>query len=439
MSALVSEPQSLREFLAVLESRGALMRVSRQVDLVHELSAYLSETERGPAVLFERTSAGLPVVGNVLNSRERIGLALGVESAATEATIAAAVDAPLQPELVDAAPWQAVTVESPDLAALPVPTFFEHESGPYITAGVIVARDPETGRRNVSIARLKLLGGNRAYIGIAPNHHLSALARKARARGERLDLAVTVGNHPAVVLASNLYLELGADEYGAAGALLGEPLRVARCERANLEVAAACELVLEGTLDPTEAVDEGPVSEFHGMYERYGRGPVVTFHCLHRRRDAIFQVVEPGRHAEHVLIGAVAIGGAGRLSAVIVLRDPPPGDAKKSMFAAWAAVNLLKNVVVVDADVDPLDPLQVEWAISTRVRAERDVVVVPGVRADRSEPLESDGVVTKLGVDATRSAGDRGDWTRALPPAAVVARVRAELRERAAAAEQGRG
>jgi 4-hydroxy-3-polyprenylbenzoate decarboxylase len=354
-----------------------------------------------------------------------------------------------------------VTVESPDLAALPVPTFFEHESGPYITAGVIVARDPETGRRNVSIARLKLLGGNRAYIGIAPNHHLSALARKARARGERLDLAVTVGNHPAVVLASNLYLELGADEYGAAGALLGEPLRVARCERANLEVAAACELVLEGTLDPTEAVDEGPVSEFHGMYERYGRGPVVTFHCLHRRRDAIFQVVEPGRHAEHVLIGAVAIGattgrlvrgavpslerlvvsegGAGRLSAVIVLRDPLPGDAKKSIFAAWAAVNLLKNVVVVDADVDPLDPLQVEWAISTRVRAERDVVVVPGVRADRSEPLESDGVVTKMGVDATRSAGDRGDWTRALPPAAVVARVRAELRERAAAAEQGRG
>ena len=213
---------------------------------MHELSAYLSETHRGPAVLFERTSAGLPVVGNVLNSRQRIGLALGVESTAVEATIAAAVDSPIQPELIEAAPWQAVTVDSPDLAALPVPTFFEHESGPYISAGVIVANDPETGRRNVSIARLKLLGGNRAYVGIAPNHHLAALARKARARGECLDLAVTVGNHPLVLLASNLYLALGVDEYGAAGALLGEPLRVAHCERANVEVAAACELVLEG-------------------------------------------------------------------------------------------------------------------------------------------------------------------------------------------------
>src|SRR5258708_27299496 len=205
MTALVAEAQSLREFLVVLETRGALLRVSRQIDLVHELSAYLSETNRGPAVLFERTSAGLPVVGNVLNSRQRIGLALGVESTAIEATIAAAVDSPLQPEVTDPAPWQAVTVESPDLAALPVPTFFEHESGPYITAGVIVARDPETGRRNVSIARLKLLAGNRAYVGIAPNHHLSALARKARARGERLHLAVTIGNHPARAPAAHLY------------------------------------------------------------------------------------------------------------------------------------------------------------------------------------------------------------------------------------------
>src|SRR5262249_49722118 len=98
--------------------------------------------------------------------------------------------------------------------------------------------------------------------------------------------------------------------------------------------------------------------------------------------------------------------------------------------------NLIKNVVVVDADVDPLDPLQVEWAINTRVRAERDVVIVPGVRADRSESLESEGVVTKMGIDATRSAGDRGDWTLALPPAGVVARVRAELGGQAAAGEQ---
>jgi len=315
---------------------------------------------------------------------------------------------------------------------------------------VFVAKDTASGRRNVSIARLKLLGGNRAFIGIAPNHHLAVLARAAQARGEKLEIAVTIGNHPAVVLASALYLALGEDEYEAAGAMMGEPLVLARCGRVGLEVAAGCEMVLEGTLDPGEMVEEGAVSEYHGMYVHYKRGPVVTFHRLSRRRDAIFQVVQPGFHPEHILIGAVAIGattgravraavpsferlvvteaGSGRMSAVIALRDPLPGDARKAMFAAWACVNLLKHVVVVDADIDPLDPLQVDWAIASRTRYERDLVVVPGVRADRSDPMASQGLIAKLGIDATKTAGDREDWGIAAPPRDVLERIRAELR-----------
>jgi len=212
--------------------------------------------------------------------------------------------------------------------------------------------------------------------------------------------------------------------------------------------------VLEGTIDQNEMVEEGPVSEYHGMYVCYKRGPVVTFHHLSRRHDALFQVVQPGFHPEHLLIGAVAIGattgravgaavpsferlivteaGCGRLSAIVVLREPLPGDARKAMFAAWASVNLLKNVVVVDADIDPLDPAQVDWAINTRTRFERDLVVVPGVRADRSDPIAADGLIAKLGIDATRTAGDRDDWTIAAPPHQVLERVRAELRARPA-------
>jgi len=454
MSANDVDRQSLRPFLEVLRQSGELLLIVRRVDLVYQLSAFLAELDRGPAVRFEDTGTGIPVVGNLLNSRRRIALGLGVDEHALEASIGAAIDSRVSPTIVPSAPWQEVSIESPDLAVLPVPTFFEHETGPYITAGVIVAKDPESGRRNVSIARLKLLGGNRAFVGIAPNHHLSLLARKAQSLGRLLEIAVTIGNHPAVMLASNLYLPLGWDEYDAAGALLGEPIRLGRCETVDLEVAAGCEIVLEGTLDPHELVDEGEVSEFHGMYERYKRGPVVTFLRLSRRRDALFQVVEPGCHAEHLLIGGVAIGattgravrlavpsldrlvvsegGAGRLHAIAVLRDPQPGDARKVMFAAWASVNLLKTVVVVDADIDPTDPFRVEWAIATRVRPERDLVVVPGVRADRAEPLEAGGLITKVGIDATRTAGDRDDWTIAAPPAAVVEQVRTEVRAMAA-------
>ena len=137
-------------------------------------------------------------------------------------------------------------MRDPDLAVLPVPHFFEHEGGAYMTAGAIVARDPETGRRNWSIARVRPLGGARALVGIAPNHHLAVLARAAAERGERLPIAVAIGLHPALLVAACLYLRLGEDELEVAGALLGERVELARCRTVPLEVPAHAELVLEG-------------------------------------------------------------------------------------------------------------------------------------------------------------------------------------------------
>ena len=403
-------------------------------------------------MLFEKLAgSALPLVGNVLNSIERIAAALGTTPLGLQRQIIAAIDRPLPPRLVATGPCQEVSIADPDLSALPIPTFFERETGPYITAGAIVVRDSGTGHRNLSFARLKPLGGNRALIGIAPNHHLAVMARAAAARGELLEIAVTIGNHPAVLIAAALYLRLGDDELEVAGALLGEGIEVVRCGGgADLHVPAQCEIVLEGTLDPADLVEEGTVSEFHGLYEQYGPGQAVTFHRLTRRRDAIFQAIQPGFHPEHVLIGGVAIaaglarhaqatvpslhevavgmGGAGRLHAVVSLKDKRPGDARKAMFAIWGAVNLVKQITVVDDDIDCRDPLQVEWAVATRMKADRDLVVVPCVRADRSEPLEQDGLIAKLGIDATQRPGDRPDWSRAAPPQAVVDKIRAALK-----------
>ena len=439
--------QSLRAFIDRLEAAGQLLRIGEPVDRRFEISAMLNELWDGPAVLFEKvTGSALPVAGNILNSIARFADGLGTTPAELQARIIAAVGRPLPSREVERGPCQEIVVESPDLAELPIPHFFEGETGPYITAGAIIAADGATGARNLSFARLKPLGGNRAFIGIAPNHHLAQLARAAKARGEKLPIAVTLGNHPAVLTAAALYLGLGDDELEVAGALLGEPVEVVRCRTSALLVPAHCEMVLEGTLDAGELIEEGPVSEFHGLYENYGKGQIVTFQCLTRRQDAIYQAIQPGYHPEHVLIGGVAIaaglarhvrstvpslhkvavgmGGAGRLHAVVSLKDPRPGDARKAIFAVWGAVNLIKQITVVDEDIDPDDPLQVEWAVATRMKADRDLVVVPGVRADRSEPLEQDGLVAKLGIDATRRAGDRADWRQAAPPAAAVEKAR---------------
>jgi 2,5-furandicarboxylate decarboxylase 1 len=452
LDAAVSR-QSMRAFLSALEDQGELVTISQPVDPDYEIAGCLVEAAGGPALRFSHVrDSAMPVVGNLLNSLPRFATGLGSTIDTLQASLISAIEKPLPHRLVSSAPCQQEIVAEPSLTAqLPIPRFFEKEAGPYITAGAIVARDRVGGFANLSIARLMPLGGNRAFVGIAPNHHLAVLARAAHARGEKLDIAVTIGNHPAVLVAACLYLGLGDDELPMAGALLGEPLEVVRCTQSDLLVPAHCECVLEGTLDAGEPFTEGPVSEFHGMYENYGVGIVATFARLTRRRDAIFQVVLPGYHPEHCLLGGVAIaaglfrvvrnavpsvcevavgiGGAGRLHAVVSLRAPRAGEARKAMFAVWAAVNLIKQVIVVDDDIDPWNGTQVEWATATRMKPDRDFVIIPSVRADRSEPLDQDGTITKLGIDATRRQADRPDWTLAQPTAAALARARKILRE----------
>ncbi len=445
-------PQSMRAFLADIDRRGELLTVEAPVSADFEIAACLAETRDGPALCFRRTIRNgqtfeIPIVGNLLNSMTRFAAALDCAPNEVQKRLIAAIENPLRHNVLAAAPCQELVVDAPDIERLlPVPRFFEKESGRYITAGAIVARDAVSGAANLSIARLMPLGGSRAFLGIAPNHHLAIMARAARERGEKLDIAVSIGNHPAILIAACLYLGLGEDELPIAGALFGAPLDVAKCVGSDLLVPAHSEFVLEGKLDAGESHEEGLVSEYHGMYEAYGAGIVATFTRMTQRRDAIFQVILPGYHPEHCLLGGVAIaaglaraaraavpglsevavglGGAGRLHAVVSIDSPRPGEARKAMFAIWAAVNLVKQVVVVDADIDPWDAIQVEWAIATRMRADEDLVVVPGVRTDRSDPLERGGVIAKIGLDATRKPTNRKDWTKAEPPEAATARAR---------------
>jgi 2,5-furandicarboxylate decarboxylase 1 len=447
--------QSLRSVLRDWERTGDLHYVERAVDPRFELGAVLSLKKDGPTQFFRKVKGyGMPVVGNVLNSRQKIARGLGVEPHTLQEACLDALDHGLQPALVPAGPVQEVvhedTLDIPSL--LPAPTWFEREGGPYITAGVIVARDPETGLRNVSIARLRVEGGDRLLAGIAPTHHLSELLRRAEARGQDLELAVAIGNHPAVLVASQMYVELGHDEYDIAGALLGEPLRLIRCRTVDLEVPAEAEIALEGVIDPNDRIEEGPVSEFPGFYVNYGAGRGVRIRAVTHRGDAIYQAILPGYAPEHCLLGGVAIGattcralrralpnvqrvfvtdgGMGRLHAIVTMRGPQPDEARRAITLAMDQVNLLKLVIAVDDDIDPADWSQVEWALGTRMRAERDIVLFPGARADRCEPLEQDLTVTKVGIVATKTPGDEGSGGRFEParaPHQVLERVRREL------------
>jgi UbiD family decarboxylase len=443
----------MRGLLSLLDTSGALHRVKRRTDPKFEIGAVLALKDRGPAILFEQTGS-LPVVGNLLVSRERFALGLNVEPDKLDDLCIRALSQPIKPAMAESGPVQEI-VQSGDIdlrAALPVPTWFERETAPYITAGVIIAKDPETGRRNVSIARLRLEGGDRVMAGIAKNHHLNLLAEKAKALGQRLPIAVAIGNHPVVLLGSQLYLGLGDDEFDNIGGMLGEPLKLVKCKTVDLEVPAEAEIVLEGELHPEEPIEEGPVSEFHGFYVSYGAAIGGRITCMTRRKDAIYQAILPGYASEHCLLGGIAIGatlrqalqrmipavrrvlitegGMGRLHAIISMHKPRLGEGKRAAMLAMGQVNLLKLITVVDDDIDIENPREVEWALAARFRGHEDLMIVEGVKADRCDPIHEDLTVTKIAMIATTRPGDGEPLSRSefvSAPKDVLARIAAEL------------
>jgi 4-hydroxy-3-polyprenylbenzoate decarboxylase len=228
----------------------------------------------------------------------------------------------------------------------------------------------------------------------------------------------------------------------------------------DLQVPAEAEIVLEGRIDARQRVEEGLVSEYHGLYENYGNGFLATFDALTRRSDAIFQVIEPGYHREHMYLAALPIGaglfdaiaaaapsmrdlavteaGAGRTDIVVQLSSPSPGEPRRVIAAIFDALSIAKRVTVVDEDIDPWDAVAVDWARTNRMRLERDLILIPNAPAVRSEPREVGGTVTKVGFDATAKPNDRAEGNeRALPPADaaeaarrwLVAHVPAERRQ----------
>ena len=446
--------QDLRSVMAIFAASGDLVHVDEALDPRDELAAALTLSHRGPALYFDNVKGHhMPVIGNVLNTRRKYALSLGIAEKETFSHTVHGLTHPIKPVIEAAGSCQEAvfTADIDLLAALPLPHLCEKDWHPYVSAGVLVAKDPDTGKRNVSMNRLQVIGPGEALVGMAPSHHLFRLLMKAEVRGEKLPVAIAVGNHPAVHVAANMYVDAGFDEFEIAGGLMGEPLRLVRARTVDIEVPAGCEIVIEGEIDPAVWAEEGPFGEFSGIYESYGKSPVMRVTGLTTRERPVFQMIMPSRYAEHGLTGAIAIeatvyeavrraipglkevvitgGGCGRLHMILSIAGARPGEGKKAILAGLSALNLGKLAIALDDDIDPRDPHDVEWAIATRMRADRDVIIIPGVKTDRAEPLEAGMTVAKMGIDATRPHDIPPEvLEEADVPAAVKARVAAWLK-----------
>ncbi|WP_018262293.1 UbiD family decarboxylase [Methylobacterium sp. WSM2598] len=421
---LQAPARSLRDWLGRLAESGRLSVARPGIGLRHEAAAVANRLDGRSATLFPRPGGqDGTIVSGLVSSRAWMAEALGTSEDRLVSHFQQACAAPLPWREQETGPAQEVVHRAGIdlLRLLPVPTLNEHDGGPYISAGLMISRDPETGAQNVAILRCQINGPDRIGVLVLPRH-TDHFYRRAEAAGRGLDVALVVGVDPACLLASQAIVPLGQDELEIAGALTGAPLPVVRCLTNPVRVPAEAEIVIEGRILPEVREPEGPFGEFPQYYGERARRHVMQVDAVTHRARPIFHMIVGGG-LEHLLLGAIpreatilatlrrsfpgvedvhlSLGGVGRYHLYVKLRKTQEGEAKNVLLGAFAAHYDIKHAVVVDTDVDIHDPGEVEWAVATRFQADRDLVVVAQAQGSKLDPSARDGVGAKMGLDAT--------------------------------------
>jgi len=411
----------MREFIEAMRKAGRVIDIDGPCSPDDMKAAQkAAETDN---LLFFHSIGGARAVMNVTADHEALSLALGIDKKNLVKKLA---EANFNGKIVNDGK---LVMQKPDLSKIPVMHFFPKDAGKYFTAGIVFSK--WDGVENASIHRMLVLDDHRVAARLVEGRHTYVMHKKALACGERLPIAVVVGVHPAVTFASCTRVPTGK-ELAYAAELLGGTIHVKECSNGVL-VPADAEIVLEGFIGP-EVTDEGPFVDITGTYDPVRRQPVIEFTGMYTKPDFIYHSILPGGDEHKILMGcpyepkiykAVAgvtevrnvvltKGGCGYLHAVVQIKKSTQGDGKNAIMAAFAAHTSLKHVVVVDEDIDPTDPYDVEYAIATRVSGDTDVMVITGVRGSSLDPCQKpDGTNVKIGVDATMVLGHEDEFRRA--------------------------
>ncbi|MDT3700973.1 MAG: UbiD family decarboxylase [Thermincola sp.] len=438
----------LREFLAELEKRGKLHRISKPVEKEWEVAAVCRQVFRKipahqrPAVLFENIKGhDFPIAAGVLgSSREIYAMAIGTTPDKLREKWAEAMANAVEPVIVDNGPVQEVVQigDEVDLLAFPIPTWtVEHDAGPYLTSPYLISKDPETGARNVGTYRMQAKSKNKTGIMMSIGQHMDIQLGKYKELGQKMPLAVVVGSDPTIGVVSVSKLSYVMDEIAVAGGLRGEPVQMVRCKTIPMEVPATAEIVLEGWVDPNEREDEGPFGEYTGYMGPVGSNFVFHITCITHRKDAIYQafvsqmppsesscIRSVGREAPLMAFLKDKLGlpivdlhlteASGAASFLIIsMKKEFEAQVYQVISAAWGVSPAYgKFTIIVDEDIDVRDHFAVEWAMSFRVRPETDVFIEnkhvavgldPALAAwsDRNED-RSRKIAGKVAIDATK-------------------------------------
>jgi UbiD family decarboxylase len=429
----------MRTYMEKLKAGGDLLEVHRQVNPKHELAAVTDAAHRrwGKPILFHNViGSKLPVLTNIYGSRARLAgiIGIGADDFCKQwnnlATIASGRDMPTSVPAKDTIEYVECRVSD-----LPLITYSERDAAPYFTSAMFLAKEPETGVQNLSFHRSMYVSDQELRCRLAPRHHLTMYHEKAERKGDYLEAAMLIGPPPTTFLTAAAPLPYDEDEMEVAAKLQGAPIPMRRCKHVDLMVPATTEIVIEGRFLPNERRDEGPFGEFMGYYTPVGQNAVFEVLGVTCRKDAIFHSILCGSSEEVLTLElSVAANIYQRINAVlpgivdvtcqpfvlhtvVKIRQHYEGHGRQVLLAVFGAEpTWAKACTVVDEDVDIYDMNDVMWAILTRSRPDKDVLVIPETPSFYRDPHKEHW--GRLGIDATVPFERRHEYERKKIPGA---------------------
>ncbi len=411
-------------FRTHLEKLKALNKVTEPVSKKLEASAIINELVDKP-VLFERVKESeFKVAGNIFPTKQAVADYLGCKVSELIPTITKAIEKPSNPEVVENAPCQEVEMQEVDSDKLPILFHCENDGGNYISSGVVIAKDPKQGQ-NLDFHRCMQIDKDKFSVRIVKKRNFDTFLQEQK----EMPMAICIGNGANVLIAAATSVDIGLNELEIANTL--EPLKVVKAKTFDALIPAEAEFVIEGIIKLDEKSNEGPFVDLTETQDTVRQEPVFVVKKITHRKDAVWQVLLPGKLEHKVLMGMpreptmfkkvneagvkcldvnVNPGGCSWLHARVKIDKKKEDDGKKAIAAAFAGHKSCKHIFVVDKDIDIYDSDDVEWAMATRFQGDVDLVVKDKEPGSSLDPSAEPGtkMTTKIGFDCTAPLETKG-------------------------------
>ena len=418
----------LRNYISLIKKSGDLKIVKSPVSTKYEIAGITAKVDGSFAVMFENIrESNFNLVTNLVGTRKRFAQAIGSNETKIHERVISAIKKAKKPGVISSGKF--MENKSKNISEMPIVTHFEKESGPFITSSIAYVKNPETGKQNSSFHRMMPIDNTHFSIRMVEGRHLHRCFIDAKEHGEDLKIAITVGVHPAISIAGAYQAEWGSDEINIANSLLDGKLTLSKLPFTGLKVPSGTEIVMEGKILQDKTHPEWMV-EMLQTYDHVRKQPVFELENLYFRNNPIFHDVLSGFSEHRLLMGmpiesklngelkkaypqtkqvSMSNGGCNWLHAVVQIKKKNESAANNIIKHTFHSPRSLKQVTVVDEDIDPTNAEAVEYAMATRFQADKDLIILTKVRGSSLDPSSDQKKLqtAKIGIDATKPLSKR--------------------------------